>query len=561
MRWVLPVVFAAGRAFAAEPGYVDPQLCARCHPEIARSYAASGMARTFSKVVEVPEAAYYHPSSDRHYRVLRRGSEFFLRRHQTDTSAREVNVLEKRINWVIGSGNRARTFVHRASSGKLIELPLSWYRENGGAWAMSPGYDLPDHLDFRREISGSCLFCHSAYPASWNEDLGAGIDCQRCHGPGEAHTAAPLKANIVNPARLTVARQMDVCLQCHLETASSGIADSIRRLGRGVFSYRPGEPLGDYKLHFDHAPGSGREDKFEINHAGYRLQQSTCFQASRDRMTCTTCHDPHQPAAATPERYRAACRSCHTSRHASAGGDCVSCHMPKRRTEDAVYAVMTDHRIVRRPPARDLLAPRAEDHRPYRGELVFFTPPKHPDAPLYLAAAQVREGNNLVRGIPMLEKALRELRPAGAAFYLDLAEAYRKTGDAERALKWCREAVKREPASAEAWHALGDALLRAGQTAEAVRALERARKLRPTAPVLNTLGIAYGAAERLDDSLRTLKRAVQIDPDLPMAWLNLGVTLEQKNDRAGAESAYREAIRLQPDFTPARRHLEALRSR
>ena len=40
----------------------------------------------------------------------------------------------------------------------------------------------------------------------------------------------------------------------------------------------------------------------------------------------------------------------------------MTCHMPKRRTEDVVHVVMTDHFIERRPPDRDLLANLAERH-------------------------------------------------------------------------------------------------------------------------------------------------------------------------------------------------------
>jgi len=36
--------------------------------------------------------------------------------------------------------------------------------------------------------------------------------------------------------------------------------------------------------------------------------------------------------------------------------------MPKRRAEDAVHTVMTDHFIQRQKPSRDLLAPLPERH-------------------------------------------------------------------------------------------------------------------------------------------------------------------------------------------------------
>jgi transposase-like protein len=41
---------------------------------------------------------------------------------------------------------------------------------------------------------------------------------------------------------------------------------------------------------------------------------------------------------------------------------CADCHMPKRRTEDVVHAMATDHYIQRRPPEGEELAEMAEQH-------------------------------------------------------------------------------------------------------------------------------------------------------------------------------------------------------
>jgi hypothetical protein len=105
---------------------------------------------------------------------------------------------------------------------------------------------------------------------------------------------------------------------------------AIRRYDRGPFSYRPGQPLGDYAFYFDHAPGRGRDDDVEVAHAAYRLRKSACFRMSQ--MTCTTCHNPHDAAKVSA----AVCAKCHGGAHPAGGGpDCISCHMPQRRTEDA----------------------------------------------------------------------------------------------------------------------------------------------------------------------------------------------------------------------------------
>ena len=87
--------------------------------------------------------------------------------------------------------------------------------------------------------------------------------------------------------------------------------------------------------------------------------------------------------------------------------------MPRRRTEDAVHVVMTDHFIQRVRPARDLTAPLEEaatlaaSH--YQGEVALYYPPALPPTPeteLYLALAQVQQGSNLTAGIPRLQKAI-----------------------------------------------------------------------------------------------------------------------------------------------------------
>src|SRR5262245_3581122 len=147
-------------------------------------------------------------------------------------------------------------------------------------------------------------------------------------------------------------------MQCHLETTSFPLPYSIRRFERGVFSFRAGEPLAQYMFHFDHAAGGGHEDKFEIVNAVYRLRKSRCF--GKSGITCFNSHKPHEPAGGpdAAARYRRACQGCHAKgdnppTHMTTG-NCLECHMPKRRTEDVVHVVMTDHYIQRRLPARDL---------------------------------------------------------------------------------------------------------------------------------------------------------------------------------------------------------------
>ncbi len=524
---------------------------------------------------------FYHKASDRQYILLNRDGRFYQRRHQIGPDGSETNVFEREIHFVVGSGNHAKTFLHRAADGRIYELPLAWYAESGGTWAMNPGYDHPNHQDFRREVPHECISCHTAYPEiePGGDRVGSaplfpgkipdGIDCQRCHGPGRDHIEAVrggdkkrIRETIVNPARLSPSLQLDLCMQCHLETTSSRLPSVILREDRGAFSYRPGEPLGSLALHFDHAPGAGRDDKFEIASHAYRFRKSACFVKSNGKLTCTTCHNPHQPA----ERETAirACRGCHLPALGTLNGhtrepDCIGCHMPKRRTEDVVHVTMTDHYIQRRKPAGDLLAPR--DQRPdteeasYQGPVVLYYPQELPpgaESELYVAVAQVKQFSNLLSGVPRLTKLIEEHRPAGASFYLELAEAYSKLGQSAEAVRYYQEALQRAPRLRPVRLGLAQVLSKSGQNERAAQLLmDTIEKDPKDFAAWNGLGLVRLRQGRPADAVTAFRKAIEIEPEYPEACNNLGGVLAHTGDRSGAINMYQAAIRLQPDLASA----------
>jgi tetratricopeptide (TPR) repeat protein len=453
------------------------------------------------------------------------------------------------------------------------------------------------------------MFCHNGYPdietgedrfgrvAAFPTELPQGIDCQRCHGPGAEHVARAssgksdvksIREAIVNPARLVPALQMDVCLQCHLETTSAQLPAGTRRFGRSVYSYRPGEPLASYMIHFDHAPGTDRENKFEIVGAAYRLRKSACYLKSEGGLTCITCHNPHQVMRgdAAKEHYRKQCLQCHsqlTSHPDRIASDCAACHMPKRRTQDAVQVVMTDHLIQRRKPPGDLFAPLKERSDSYRGGIVAYYPDKLPDREqdAYMGMALAAHGADRARGITLLERVIKRGPPIepkvwtsfadalmaegrfaeaakayGSALQLDpnlekarynYAQALERVGDSSGARRQYEHLIASRSGFAEAHTRLGDLLAKSGEIERAASEYEAAVRLRSADPEpFSRLAGLHLAKGKTSVAKNALDAALRIDPDFADGHNNLARLMAIQGDLSGALNAARKAAGLDP---------------
>ncbi len=604
----------------AAPGYVDDRVCGGCHTDLYDSYQEVGMGRSFykprpSNLIEDFSQSFYHEASRRHYQMVNRDGRLVMKRHQLDSEGEPINAVEQEIDWILGSGNTSRTYLYRTLQGDLYQVPVAWYTQTR-SWGMAPGFDRPDHLGLLRRARRECMFCHNAYPDvpadsddhaaphRFPEELPEGLGCQRCHGPGAAHSRAAMGesvdfeavyATILNPRDLEPRRRDDVCYQCHMQPTVA--IPGQRRFGRHTYSFRPGEPLDDYLLQFDIVePGQGRGERFEINHHPYRLEQSLCFNASAGEMSCLSCHDPHRkvPEAERVAHYRAACLGCHevdacrleemsteASFPAVAADDCTACHMPKRRTQDVVQVVMTDHFIRRRPGGPELLEPLVEADAVIE-DIQLIATARAPTGDLrgiYRAFAVAElSASGYGAAIDYLERMLPKVRPPELEPYLALARGQLKQlrpGDAKRTLGYIQkrspnhpksrgllalaesnlgrprdavarlfEALKLGQERPETLYNLGVFLTRYGQPEEAMTHLERAIELRPTMDAAWFYrGKAEVALDRLDDAIRSLRQTVALNPTHTGAYLALGKALMRQDRRAEALRYWRHGAK------------------
>ncbi len=590
------LLLALGSGRAATNSYVDSKLCAGCHPVIAKTYSQTGMKHSFyrpqfSNTIEdyTNKNQYYHAASDTHYEMVRRGDRFYQRRYQIGFDGKQANLDEKQIDFVLGSGSHARTYLHRTTQGTLVQLPLAWYSEKGGYWAMSPGYDTAQHPAAQRPIGYDCMFCHNSYPKvntaadkfgdipRFSAEMPEGIDCQRCHGPGQRHVAAAsapnvkqyeLKRTIFNPSKLSTDRQLEVCLQCHLQTDSYHPTQEFKRYGRSYFSYDPSTPLSTFLLFFERQTDENK-NRFQIVSSAYRLRQSECFLRSGGALTCATCHNPHdiRHGAEQEQTYNRVCQTCHTGQFQSliaadrhtTEGNCIGCHMPKRRTQDVAHVVMTDHLIKRQPPPGDLLAEIPEQHQlsgKAQNSPVIAYYPRQP-APsagnkLALVVEQARDSPDPRKAFQALSQLLKGTSSPYADPYFEAGECARKAGQNEAAVRFYRDAIRRDSRYVPALLGLSVALNESNRSKEArVVLLEASKQIPDDASLWSALGRLDVESEESSEAATALKKAIALDADVPAPYLGLSVLQTRSGALDEAEGNLREAIRIQPNSAQA----------
>ena len=286
----------------------------------------------------------------------------FVHEIKTDNSSSVYTVSDGKaratatLGWAFGVGKVGQTYILERE-GKMYESRASYFAAldaldltpTRATIAKPATVDAALGRPLSAAEAGRCFGCHMTAVSTRGPSAGnmvSGVTCEACHGPGRAHARAMQQdkdeeglAAIVNPAPFSPVDSVDFCGACHATYWDVTLA--------------------------------GEKGLAALRSQPFRLQNSRCWGDGDRRITCVTCHNPHEPLERDVRVYDQRCLACHRivadtppakrttetadtmpahapSCKAGARDRCASCHMPKYEVPGMHFS-FTDHliRVVR----------------------------------------------------------------------------------------------------------------------------------------------------------------------------------------------------------------------
>jgi tetratricopeptide (TPR) repeat protein len=184
--------------------------------------------------------------------------------------------------------------------------------------------------------------------------------------------------------------------------------------------------------------------------------------------------------------------------------------------------------------------------------------PDDPDTLNSLADSYLGQGE-LQQAIDYLRRVV-ELCPASAEAYHRLGQVQEKNAEWETATDSYRRALALRPDSPQYHSNLARVLRTRGTLEEAVMFLQRAAALDPNRyETYNELGLVLTDLGQFGAALETLRHALALRPDSAEAVHSLGYFFERKGDLPSAADSYRCASKLDPKMVGAHLRLGIVR--
>jgi len=558
--------------------YVGMAMCRSCHSNVYDTYIKTGMGQSFgaanwqkTAASFGPQQAVYDSINDYHYYPFFEDSVLFVLEYRLDGQDTTHSRLE-RIDYIIGSGHHTNSHLINRN-GYLYQAPITYYTQDG-KWDLAPGFEEGNNQRFGRAILSECVTCHNhlPQPASGSSNkyhkMPLGIECERCHGPGEIHVNQQLAGkkvdtskfvdySIVNPRHLPIDRQMDLCQRCHLQ----GVA--VLNEGKRFYDFKPGMALDEVMNVF--LPRFTDSDKrFIMASQADRLRKSDCFKVS-GQLSCISCHNPHHDVhSTTKNNYNTACINCHNSSNPLSKltkcsesqqerqkweDNCVGCHMPPSGSIDIPHVNITDHYISKENTLanRKMAQDTIEDIANFLGlqSLVKENPTPLDMAKGYLALYDKFMGEEAILDSVLfyLEKstvAFEEAHTTWMHYYFNRKE-------------YAQMVAKAHPASeiADAWTAyrIGEAAYKVKMLAKAKSYYQKATALQPyNLDFQEKYGTVLAQLGEVPKAVKVFEFVLSEDNKRKKSLANLGLALAQSGQTAEALKYYNRALALDPDY-------------
>ncbi len=591
--------------------YIGMNTCRLCHQAIYNSFIATGMGKSFDHAGRQKSASkidkhsvLYDKYLDFYYRPFWDGDSMKIMEFRLKGKPARMNeiirsggdTIYKRIetiDYIIGSGQHTNSHIYN-TNGYLHQMPMTYYTQKG-KWDFPPGFENGSNTRFSRKIGLECMSCHNSFPdftaGSENKfnSVPEGINCERCHGPGSIHvqqrqmgikvdTSKYIDYSIVNPGKLPIDLQFDVCQRCHLQ------GNTVLKEGKSFFDFKPGMKLSDYMTVF--LPRyKDADDQFIMASHADRLKRSKCFIKSfkpetdvsslrpyKNSLTCVTCHNPHVSVKVTgTEVFNNACKNCHNSNTQNGlctekleirikiEDNCVSCHMPKSGSIDIPHVTVHDH-FIRKPMKKK----EVEKVKEFIG--LYAVNEKNPGNAVK-AKAYIQQFDKFDNNPVFLDSAMKylpekTLNDVKQNFKL-LVHLYFMKQDYTKILSFVSDAgredilnsvlTKKSWDNADAWtlYRIGEAYYNSGNVTDAYTFYKKANEYAPyNLEFKNKLGASLMAQNKVQEAAPIFVEILKENPKFVQAINNLGYADLVSGKVIEAEELYNRALKLDPDYEP-----------
>lgn len=332
--------------------YISAQTCITCHKEVTESYMHTAHYLTARPATEESIKGSFHEGENKYYYT----PSIMLSMQKRDSGLYQVVYYkgeEKKampFDIVFGSGVMGQSYLTWRNN-QLYQLPITYYTE-AGQWSNSPGFPS-DRVLIDRPVTSRCMECHTTYAKGIPENVMEpvafdrskiiyGIDCQKCHGPAAKHVTYHTENTqdkeakyIVNPAKISRAKQLDACVLCH--------GGDIKKT-KPSFGFTAGNDLSDYFEAGTPSQFMPQSAAIDVHGNQYALlSASKCFTMSTT-LNCNSCHNTHKNERGSLATFSQRCITCHNTNDSkfqtpahkavvAVEKNCIDCHMPAQTSK------------------------------------------------------------------------------------------------------------------------------------------------------------------------------------------------------------------------------------